>query len=386
MIPTLEAELKDRFPQALSIGKKFRLGPGDGGRVQVRVQGSDPIKMREITTQIEDILHADGRAKGVRLDWRQQVKKLVPRIAEEQANINGITREDISGRMLSTFEGAKIGVYRERDELLPIVLRAPAQEREDIASSDSLQIWSPIAQSYLPIRQVVSSFDSAFENQIVMRRDRKPTMTVHADPTDGNSNDLLARIDPLVQAIELPPGYEIQYGGEYESSSDAQAALAGSIPVFILLMVLVVVMLFNALRQPLIIWLCVPLALIGVTAGLLATNQPFGFMALLGFMSLSGMLIKNAIVLIDQIDVEIREGNDPGPAIIDSAVSRLRPVAMAAITTVLGMIPLLADAFFVAMAVTIMAGLTFATLLTMVLVPVLYATFFNIPTPDAPQA
>jgi len=143
-------------------------------------------------------------------------------------------------------------------------------------------------------------------------------------------------------------------------------------------MILVVIILFSSLRQPLIIWLCVPLSLIGVTAGLLITRLPFGFMALLGFLSLSGMLIKNAIVLIDQIDLEIHSGKDPWHAIIDSSISRLRPVALAAITTVLGMIPLLFDAFFVSMAVVIMFGLSFATVLTLIVVPVLYAMFFRV--------
>jgi multidrug efflux pump subunit AcrB len=149
-----------------------------------------------------------------------------------------------------------------------------------------------------------------------------------------------------------------------------------------LLMVLVVVCLFNSIRKPLVIFLTVPLALIGVTAGLLITDQPFGFMALLGFLSLSGMLIKNAIVLIDEINAQIREGKDPYSAIVDSGVSRVRPVSMAALTTVLGMIPLLADAFFVAMAVTIMFGLTFATVLTLIVVPVLYTLFYRIRAPQ----
>jgi multidrug efflux pump subunit AcrB len=153
--------------------------------------------------------------------------------------------------------------------------------------------------------------------------------------------------------------------------------------MFVLAMILVVIMLFNSLRQPLIIWLCVPLALIGVSWGLLLASQPFGFMALLGFLSLAGMLIKNAIVLIEEMDSQIREGKEKGLAILDASSSRLRPVAMAAITTVLGMLPLLPDAFFVAMAVTIMAGLSFATILTMVVVPTLYATFFGIATPSS---
>jgi len=151
----------------------------------------------------------------------------------------------------------------------------------------------------------------------------------------------------------------------------------GNLPTFILLMIVITIALFNNLRQPLIIWLCVPLALIGVTAGLLSTGQPFGFMALLGFLSLIGMLIKNAIVLIDQINLEASEGKELSLAIVDSAVSRLRPVGMAASTTALGMIPLLFDAFFASMAVTIIAGLVFATVLTMVVLPVLYATIYK---------
>ena len=166
-------------------------------------------------------------------------------------------------------------------------------------------------------------------------------------------------------------------GGEYEDSGDAQAALAATIPMFVIAMILVTIVLFNSPRKPLIIWLCVPLAVIGVTVGLLSSGQPFGFMALLGFLSLMGMLIKNAIVLIDQIGLEIDEGKELTPAIIDSGVSRLRPVAMAALTTALGMIPLLFDAFFASMAITIIGGLIFATVLTMVVVPVFYAMFYK---------
>jgi len=174
----------------------------------------------------------------------------------------------------------------------------------------------------------------------------------------------------------------MELGGEYENSKDAQEGLRKVVPLSFLAMVVIIVLLFNAVRQPLIIFLCVPLAIIGVTVGLLVTGQPFGFMALLGFLSLTGMLIKNAVVLIDQIDLEIREGKRPLAAIVDSSVSRLRPVVMAAFTTILGMIPLLQDAFFVAMAVTIMAGLAFATALTLIVAPVLYAIFFRVASPE----
>ena len=275
------------------------------------------------------------------------------------------------------FQGDVAGYYREDDLQIPIILRAEAQQRQDIASAQNLQIWSPIAERMIPLRQVVSSFETSFEDEIVNRRNRKRTMTIYADPAEGLATALFGRVRPQVEALSLPAGYELEWGGEYEDSGKAQAALAISIPVFVLTMILVTIVLFNSLRQPLVIWLCVPLALIGVTIGLLSTGQPFGFMALLGFLSLMGMLIKNAIVLIDQINIEEAEGKELLDAITDAGASRLRPVAMAALTTALGMIPLLMDAFFASMAITIIGGLMFATVLTMVVVPVFYAIFYK---------
>ena len=174
------------------------------------------------------------------------------------------------------------------------------------------------------------------------------------------------------------PGYYMAWGGEAESSVKASGQIAAALPIFFGIMVFIVVCLFNSIKKTLVIWLTVPLAVIGVTVGLLLFDQPFGFMSLLGFMSLAGMLIKNAIVLVDQIDVELEEGKEPYLAILDSGVSRLIPVAMAALTTILGMVPLLGDAFFIAMAVTIMFGLLFASVLTLIIVPVFYATIFKI--------
>ena len=183
---------------------------------------------------------------------------------------------------------------------------------------------------------------------------------------------------PQIEALEIPDGYALEWGGEYESSNDAKAALFASLPVGFLLMFLITVLLFNAVRGPLVIWATVPMAVIGVTVGLLVLNKPFGFMALLGLLSLSGMLLKNGIVLLDQINSELKAGTEPYKAIVVSGVSRVRPVSMAAITTILGMVPLLADAFFESMAATIMFGLGFATILTLVVVPVLYAVFHGI--------
>jgi multidrug efflux pump subunit AcrB len=382
LIEQIDTETPERFPGVLSYARRFIMGPGDGGKIQARFRGPDPTRLRELAERTIAILHADGGAKAIRSDWRQPVKVVRPVLAEEEANLAGITRPDVARALLAGFQGETVGVYRERDELLPIVLRAPEEERGDVSSMANLQIWSPVAQRTIPLRQVVSGFETVFEDEIVMRLNRMRTITVHADPVSGPASRLLERVQSEIEALELPPGYELQWWGEAKSSREAQAALSGTIPAFLVAMVLIVIVLFNNLRQPAIIWLCVPLALIGVTAGLLLTAQPFGFMALLGFLSLSGMLIKNAIVLIDEINVQLAAGKDTYDAIVESAVSRLRPVAMAASTTALGMIPLLVDAFFVAMAVTIIAGLMFATVLTMVFVPVLYAIFYRVPEPQ----
>ncbi|MFB3080707.1 MAG: efflux RND transporter permease subunit [Nitrosomonadaceae bacterium] len=377
LMANIEIHLQENYPNVLGYASKFQLGPGSTGLIQARLSGPDANVLRELAGQVKTILYADADSKAIRTDWRQRVKIVRPIVAEVQANLNGIEKQDIASTLLEGFQGRQVGVYREGDLLLPIILRAEDVNRSNIESINNLQIWSSVAGTMIPLRQVVTSFETMFEDEIIMRRDRKRTITVFADPIAGQASELFARVRTQTEAIDLPVGYELEWGGEYEDSSNAQAGLAGGVPMFTLIMVLITIMLFNSLRQSLIIWLVVPLALIGITLGLLSTNQPFGFMAILGSLSLMGMLIKNAVVLIDEINLQSGMGKELISAIVDSGVSRIRPVAMAASTTALGMIPLLFDGFFVAMAVTIIAGLMFATLLTMVVVPVLYATFYK---------
>ncbi len=383
LIPRVERELMERHPDSLVYGRKFILGPGSGGKIQARISGPDTQKLRELSSRVIDILYADGGAKSIRTDWREQVKRVEPQIAEEEINLAGIQRPEVASALRYAYDGTRIGVYRERDELLPIIMRAPESERADVASLQALQIFSPAAGRFIPLRQVVSSFETGFEDDIIQRLNRKRTITVHADPKSGPASVVFNRIRAQVEGLDYPPGYELEWWGEYRDSARGRAGIAASLPLFLLAMVLIVIALFNSLRQPLAIWLTVPLALIGVTLGLLLTNQPFGFMATLGFLSLSGMLIKNAIVLIDEIELQKREGKPDYDAIVIAGVSRLRPVSMAALTTALGMIPLLVDAFFVSMAVTIIFGLMIATVLTMVVVPVLYAILFRVPSPSS---
>jgi multidrug efflux pump subunit AcrB len=378
MLLQFQEHLERAYPGAMVQTRKFILGPGEPGKIQARFYGPDPDVLRSLASETETIFRAEPNLYGIKTDWRERVKVVRPVVADEQANLAGITRTDIATALLAGFEGASFGVYRERDELLPIIARAPETERADVSNIGNIQIYSPAAGRAIPLRQVVSGFETTFEDEIIVRMDRRRAIKVLADPRVGEAPPMLAELRPVVEAIELPEGYSLEWWGEYRDSARAQASLAASFPVFVLMMVLITVALFNSLKQTAVIWLVVPLALIGVTLGLLSTAQPFGFMALLGFMSLSGMLIKNAIVLIDEINSQRGGDQSDFNAILQAAVSRLRPVGMAAATTILGMLPLVPDAFFVAMAVTVMFGLGVATLLTMVVVPTLYATFYGI--------
>ena len=374
----IQDHLDENFEEAQGQVRKFILGPGEPGKIQAKFFGPDPNVLRDLSARAEAILSAHPDAYGVRNDWRGRVKVLRPIIDKQQASQFSISRQEISAVLMQAFEGLAIGVFREGDELLPIILRAPAGQRDNVASIRDLQIHSSAANATIPLRQVVIGFETVFEDEIIQRINRERVITALADPRYGEAPPMLEDVRATVEAIPLPDGYRLEWWGEYRDSGKAQASLAASLPIFIGMMVLITIALFNSLRQTAVIWLVVPLAIIGVTVGLLVTQQPFGFMALLGFLSLSGMLIKNAIVLLDEINLQRKEDKPAIDAITGSAISRLRPVAMAAATTILGMAPLFPDAFFVSMAVTIAFGLGFATVLTMVVVPVLYATIFRV--------
>ena len=373
--------LYENYPQAEAKVKKFKLGPGRAASIEVRFSGPDTKVLRQLSQEAQNIMIATGRAESVRDDWRQDVKVLSPVIMEAQAKRAGITRPDLAKAMQMFFSGTNIGVYREGDKLLPIVARPPDKERLDVNQIGDVQIFSPVAGRMIPVEEVVSGFETNIEPGKLRTRNRMLTITASCEPIQGLPSVLLNELRPQIESMKIPAGYTMEWGGEFEDASDAQGSLAASLGGPFLIMILATVMLFNNLRIPTIIWLTVPLSIIGVTCGLLLTGEPFGFMALLGFLSLSGMLIKNAIVLLDQINLELAEGKEPYRAVVDSALSRIRPVAMAAGTTILGMLPLVTDAFFSAMAVTIMAGLAFATVLTLLVVPVLYTMFYKVKNP-----
>ncbi|WP_217529483.1 efflux RND transporter permease subunit [Vibrio cholerae] len=385
LMARFRAHLDARYPQINYKLKQIELGPGGGAKIEARIVGSDPTVLRSIAAQVMDVMYADPGAYNIRHDWRERTKVLEPQFNESQARRYGITKADVDEFLAMSFSGKTIGVYRDGTTLMPIVARLPEEERMDIRNIEGMKIWSPALSEYIPLQQVTLGYEMRWEDPLIVRKNRKRMLTVMADPDllgEETAATLQQRLQPQIEAIPLPPGYFLEWGGEYESSGDAKASLFKTMPLGYLFMFLITVFLFNSVKESLIVWLTVPLAVIGVTTGLLALNTPFGFMALLGFLSLSGMLLKNGIVLLDQIEIEMHSGKDPYLAVVDASLSRVRPVCMAAVTTILGMIPLLPDIFFRPMAVTIMFGLGFATVLTLIVVPVLYRLFHHVKVPQ----
>ncbi|MBA3989104.1 MAG: MFS transporter [Idiomarina sp.] len=367
-------------PQARIKLRRMEIGPPTTAKIEARFSGPEPQVLRELAHQAKAILAADPGVVNIMDDWRERAKVLQPQFNELAARRVGISKADVDELLLANFIGKNVGVYRDGTDLLPIVVRAPLEERVDLDNWQDLQIYSLVFDRYIPLAQVVHDMPLAWEDSLIKRRDRRRTLTVMADPNlfgEETAAVVQARVQPLIEAIELPSGYSLSWGGESEASSNAQAALFTSLPLAYLGMFIITALLFSSARKAAVIWTTVPLSVIGVSFGLLLTGQPFSFMALLGLISLTGMLIKNGVVLLEQVQIEEDSGKAARDALFDAAVSRVRPVSMAAVTTILGMIPLLFDEFFAAMAVTIMFGLGFATLLTLLVIPVTYSLVFH---------
>ncbi len=374
----LQTWINANYPDANAKVWKFVLGPGGGSKVEARFTGPDAAVLRQLADQAKVIMN-DAGAVAVKDDWREQVPVIRPVINTENARRLGLTQGEISNALYTHLNGASLGVYREGEEFLNIVMRAVEAERNDVGELHNIQIYSQVIGGYIPMTQVVDRFDVVFEAGNLRRIDRELAILAQADNAPGVlSGDLFDAVRPAIEAIPLPPGYALEWRGEFGNSTEANAGLASTMPLGFGAMVLVVIFLFNAVRQPLIIWLTVPLALIGVVWGLAATQTPMEFMAILGVLSLTGMLIKNAIVLIDETDSQIADGKARMQAVVDAAVSRVRPVSLGVLTTVLGVVPLIWDPFFKSLAVVIICGLSFATILTLIVVPTLYAIFFRV--------
>ncbi|MEN7341974.1 MAG: efflux RND transporter permease subunit [Pseudomonadota bacterium] len=379
LIDRIQDYADNAFPDAQTKAWRFRMGPGGGSKIEAVFSGPDPSVLRQLAGEAQRIMHADGRAVLVKNDWGRQVLVITPRYSQNKGERVGITRKDVTEALGEHFSGIQRGFYREGDELIPIISRAPANERQRTWDLTSVPILSPATGETVPLAQVMDGPALRWRDAEILRENRVLTIKAQCDPATGELADvLLSRLRPQIEAIALPPGYELSWAGEAGDSSEAQSNLASAIPLGLLAMVLVVVVLFNALRQPIVIWSIVPLAIVGVAYGLFLTGVPFEFMGILGLLSLSGLLIQNSLVLVDSTDDLIASGMPRFDALVESAASRLRPVLMGAFTTVLGVLPLYFDAFFQSMTVVLAGGLSFATIITLLVTPVLYALLFGI--------
>jgi multidrug efflux pump subunit AcrB len=385
LLEELEPWLRQAYPDALPVVRKYGVGPSNTWKLEARLIGPAdiaPDALRQVAQGIVDEIESEPAAAYVRTDWRQRVPKVVPEFNQERGRWAAVTREDLANAMKRAFDGREVGLYRENDDLIPIVVRHVEEERQNVSAIDVLQIRPAGSTLSVPVAEVVDRVGTAWEDPLIWRRDRRRTITIQSNPILGvSAPELQAAVAPDVESLPLPPGFILEWGGADESSNDANRSLVpGMIPA-VAVMLVTVVALYNAFRPPLIVFLMVPFALIGITGGLLGFDVPFGFMALLGAMSLAGQMIRNAIVLVDQICIDRESGLDAYDAVIHSAMSRLRPVMLSAAAAALGVIPLLQDVFWVGLAVTMIGGLAVGTVLIMILVPVLYAILYQADRP-----
>ena len=378
--------VEENMPEVQIDCRLFARGSGMSEKIGARFYGEDPEILRQISKKALQIMENDSSSRFVRDNWRERVEVIRPKIMKDQMQNLGLSRPLINQSILAATTGATIGAFRDGDKSLPIKLSFTDNERNNIDLLSSMPVWSPATNKSVPLGTIFSELETVFEDNIIMRRDRSRYIAAMSEVKLGkNADAMLARIKPEIEAIKLPLGYSLEWGGERELSGESMAGMAVAFPPAILIMFIIMVFLFNGFRQTIIIFLSLPLILIGVVGGLWIAGMDVSFLAVVGLLSLVGMLAKNSIVLLDQVSADFEAGRDKYEAIVEDGVSRLRPVAMSAVTTVLGMIPLIWDVMFGPMAVTIMAGLTVSTILTLLVIPVLTAIAYNVQIPEGDE-
>ena len=354
-------------------------GPPVGYPVQFRVSGADIPTVRRIAREVADVMRQNPHMRNVNPDWEEPSKSVKLNIDQERARVLGVSSQDLANFLQSSLSGVPVTYYRERDQLIEISLRGPPTERAQLSLLENLAVPTASGKT-VPLRQI-ADVDYGFEDGIIWRRDRLPTVTVRGD-IDGafTPATVTAQIDPTLADIRnrLPAGYRLDVGGAVEESAKGQNSVNAGMPLFILVVFTVLMIQLRSFQRVVIVVLTAPLGLIGVTAFLLLFNVPFGFVAMLGTIALMGMIMRNSVILVDQIEQDIAAGHEAYIAIIDATVRRFRPIVLTALAAILAMIPLTRSAFYGPMAVAIMGGLFVATGLTLLFLPALYAAWFRV--------
>jgi multidrug efflux pump len=387
----LRGKLIDLFANEFTElrGRVTRLenGPPVGFPVQFRVMGEDIPTVRRIAREVAGVMRTNPDLSNVHLDWEEPSKVIRLNIDQDRARQMGVNSQGLSEFIQSSISGSRITQYREGDEIIDVMLRGPVEERAKLSLLDSLAIPTESGKS-VPLAQI-ATLEYGLEEGIIWRRNRLPTVTVrgdvygHVQPPTVTAAVMkqLARI-----RSELPPGYLLEIGGTVEDSARGQKSVNAGVPLFIVVVLTLLMFQLKSFSRTFLVFLTAPLGMIGVTLFLLLFNTPFGFVAMLGTIALSGMIMRNSVILVDQIDHDIGEGMSPWDAVVGSTVRRFRPIVLTALAAVLAMIPLMRSAFFGPMAVAIMGGLIVATALTLLFLPALYAQWFKVERPEIKPA
>jgi multidrug efflux pump len=354
-------------------------GPPVGYPVQFRISGEDIPTVRELARKVADVMRKNPILRNVNLDWEEPSKAVHLDIDQERARVLGVSTQDLSNFLQSSLSGVPVTYYRERDQLIDVSLRGPSDERARLSLLESLAVPTPSGTS-VPLKQI-ATVSYGFEDGIIWRRNRLPTVTVRGD-IYGTTTAPTVTDQVLPQLAEIraamPPGYLLEVGGAVEESAKGQSSVNAGVPLFLIVVLTALMIQLRSFSRVALVFLTAPLGLIGVTLFLLVFRVPFGFVAMLGTIALMGMIMRNSVILVDQIEQDIAAGHPRWTAIVDATVRRFRPIVLTALAAILAMIPLTRSAFYGPMAVAIMGGLFVATALTLFFLPALYAAWFRV--------
>lgn len=375
----IRSALATDFPGVRSRAYRTPLGPPVAYPVQFRVMGPDGQRLKLIGAEVERVVRANRHTLDAHADWGEQSPAVHVEVDQDKARAIGLSSGAIGRAVGGAISGVTLGTFREGDKLVDVVMRAPPSERASLANLPNLQVQTALGRS-VPLSQV-ATVTERMEEPIVWRRSRTPTLTVRADLVEGvQAPDVAAAIDPELDGIRksLPPGYRIEIGGPYEENAKAQASINAGMPLVLAVLLGLLMIQLQSFSLTAMVLATAPLGIIGVAAALLAFGQPFGFVAMLGLIALGGMIMRNTVILVDQIRQDLAAGSSRWVAVRESAVRRFRPILLTAAAAVLAMVPLSRDVLWGPMAIAIMGGLVFATVLTVLFVPALYVAWHRV--------
>jgi multidrug efflux pump len=383
----LRTILADEFPEVRTRVKLLPNGPPVAYPVQFRVVGDEASVVREWADRAKEIMRSNPQLRGVNDNWNERIKSLRLVIDQDKARALGVTSQGLAQSARTLLSGSTIGQFREGDRLIDIILRQPLAERDAITDLNSAYVQTASGKS-IPLTQI-AKVELGWEHGLMWREGRRYAITIQGDVVDGVQGPTVsALVWPTLQqlAAQMPTGYRIEVAGAVEESSKGQGSIVAGVPVMLFLIFTLLMLQLQSFSRALLVFLTGPLGIAGVAAALLLLNRPFGFVALLGVIALMGMIMRNSVILIDQIEQDRQQGVPAWTAVVEAAVRRFRPIVLTAAAAVLAMVPLSRSVFWGPMAVAIMGGLVVATALTLLALPAMYAAWFRVRREPGPAA